>query len=281
LTAGTCFPTTAGSAIVPKNPTISVADTVMNQPAINTVPSTTPTPGNIIVPSGPNVTVTTKVAPQTGVSPSTVKIYYAVDSQALAAAPNRPTSAGSGGANYPNTATGSEGPTGTWNITLPASADRQIWFYLEAMQGTATDPFSRNFDIHPDQGAFNYLQCGTSLPTVTITTPSANTASGDQVVNATVTTSIPLSDVYLKVEDDAGATGVPEFNKLGSPRIENMCFVSGGTCSGTPAGGSQVWTYVYAADQITPTARSNVKHTITVTAVNACGMQGTASKNLN
>ncbi|TPW11943.1 MAG: hypothetical protein FD129_1560, partial [bacterium] len=153
-TGGPCTTTTAGSVTVHRNPTISVLNTVQDKPAENTAPSQTR--AALVIPSGQSVTVTTQVTPESGVPMSSVKIYYNVDANVLAAAPARPTNAGGGG-NYTFSITGIfDAVAQKWNMAMPSSPDSQIWFYLEAMDGTASDSFARNFDIYPDSGVFTY-----------------------------------------------------------------------------------------------------------------------------
>ncbi|MBI3994941.1 MAG: prepilin-type N-terminal cleavage/methylation domain-containing protein [Nitrospirae bacterium] len=296
---GICSTTTAGAVTVPRDPTLSAADTVQNQPAAFTALSQTRS--DIIVPTGATVTVTTKTTPG---QPGLMKLYYMVDNQVLVSGPDRPAAAGGGG-NYPSSVTGVfDNIQNVWNFVMPSNPDQLIWFYLEAMNGSVgspeiigdgvgnengvcedgeacetTDPFSRNFDIHPDSGVFTYVQCGTSLPVVSITKPSANSGVGDQIVNATVTTTIPLDEVVLTVTDDASAQGVPD-----STGDKTMCFGTD-SCSGTQNGSSQGWTTTYGADcsngLIAGCPRTNVKHSIKVTARDVCGQTGFATKNLN
>lgn len=276
-TSGTCSAvTTAGSVVVQKNPAISAADTVQNQPAADTALSQLR--GTVIVPAGKTVTVSTKTTPN---QPASMKIYYNVDSQNLATAPARPASAGGGG-NYTGSVAGTyDGTNLLWNIGMPSSPNTQIWFYLEAMDGTVlTDPFNRNFDIYPDSGVFTYVQCGATAPTVTITKPSANTSSGTQTVNATVSTAILMKSVTLTVTDDPSSGGVPDFTG-----DKPMCFGTDACSGATASGTSQGWTTTYGADctnaAVCSPSKTNVKHTITVTAINACGLIGSAAKNLN
>ncbi len=272
-TSGICPVTTAGFVNVHMNPTISIPDTVQNQPNPNTTPSQTP--GTWIVPTG-DVTVTTQVTPQTGFPlPSNgVKIYYYVDGNVLTAAPTRPSAAGGGGS-YSISATGSYNlSTGKWDIAMPSNPDRQIWFYLEAMDGTATDAFNRNFDILPDSGVYTYVQCGTGTPSVSITRPSGSTATGNQIVNASVSTTVPISSVQLTVTDDTSRPHVPAF--IGT---KDMCLGLDGDCNGTPGGSTQSWTTTYNSDSSGGT--TNVAHDLQVTAINACGGQGSETKPIN
>jgi hypothetical protein len=272
-TNGTCPTTTAGSATVHMNPTIIAGDTVQNQPAANTVPSQTRAAK--IVPSGQSTTVTTAVTAETGfpLPSDAVKIYYNVDANALAAAPTRPANA-KGGGNYAGSATGVfDGAAQKWNIAMPSNPDRQIWFYLEAMDGTATDSFARNFDIYPDSGVFTYVQCGTSLPTVgSLSTQVSATIPEVTTVTVTVSTTVPLkspvkplSGVWLTVTDDPTRNGslAPAFTGT-----KAMCFGSNGSCSGTESGSSQAWTTTYISSA--PDGTKTVAHDISITATNAC-----------
>ncbi|MBI3810900.1 MAG: prepilin-type N-terminal cleavage/methylation domain-containing protein [Nitrospirae bacterium] len=155
-TNGICSVKTAGSISVPKNPAISAADTVQDQPLSDTVPSQSP--GAIVLNTSNNVTVTTRVTPESAISIAYVKLYYNIDGAFLAAAPARPASAGGGG-NYSNSVTGSyNSSTDTWSLVIPATTNNRVWYYIETMDGTTSDPFKRNFDIYPDSGVFVYDQ---------------------------------------------------------------------------------------------------------------------------
>ncbi|MEK6684640.1 MAG: hypothetical protein AABY46_08285, partial [Nitrospirota bacterium] len=225
---------------------------------------------------GQTVTVTTAVTAESGIPLTSVKVYYNVDANVLATAPARPITAGGGGS-YTGSVFGTESPAGTWNIVMPSNPDTQTWFYLEALDGTASDAFARNFDIYPDSGVFTYVQCGTSLPVVSITKPSSPVAAGNQIVNATVTTTVPLSSVVLTVTDDSG-TGMPDF--IGT---KPMFFGLDNVPGGTPTGSSQVWTTTYGSDCINgcDPDRTNISHDLTVTAMDVCGKIGTAQKPIN
>lgn len=155
-TTGTCAVTTAGSAAVHKNPAIRPASTVQDQPSLNT--ATSITPGAIVATTNGTVTVSTKVTPESGFPLGSVKLHYAVTSLSISAAPIRPTAVGGGG-NYPSAVVGTYNIiTDTWSFPIPGNPNTRIWFYIEAIDGTVTDPFARNFDIYPDQGALTYDQ---------------------------------------------------------------------------------------------------------------------------
>ena len=280
-----CAVTTGGSVTVRQNPKIVPSLTVQDKPSANTAPTTVPR--ILISPSGGYVTVKTDVVQNTVtpvLTPNTVKAYFLVDSAVLNTPPARPMSPNTGGS-YNNTVVGIPvGGTDTWNIPIVAATGAggaQIWYFIEAMNGTATDAFNRNFDLHPDSGVFTYVQCGTAGPTVSITAPSGNSASGTQTVNATITTSIPLKKVQLTVIDDGASPNYPEeVPGDGQTKTLDMCFGTDTVCSGTDSGATQYWTVSYKADNA-QLGKTNIKHTIKVTAEDVCGHLTAIPKNVN
>ena len=271
-TNGTCNLVALGSAAVHQNPTISVAATVQDKPNLSTPPSKTPTDN--IVSAGDEVTVTTEVTEESGFPLPTptdgVKIYYYVDTAVLTTAPARPSNAGGGVGDYSLKITGTYDGIDTWSMVMPDLPDSQVWFYLEAMDGVDSDAF-RNFDIYPETGAFGYVHCG-SGPSITISKPGVN-ANGDQDVNTTITTGVPITTVTLTVVDDPLDSGVPQFTGT-----KDMCRGTNGNCASSTGGSSQAWTTSYLADDV---GDKTVAHTLTITATDVCGNVTTLDKDIN
>jgi hypothetical protein len=232
--AGVCTMTTAGSVAVRKYPLISAADTVQDQPSIDTIPKQSP--GAIVLNTNNPVTVTTRVTPDPSRAIKAVKLYYKASAVTVVAAPARPASPGGGG-NYASTVSGTyAAATDTWSFVIPANPAKRVWFYLEAVDGTATDSFSRNFDIYPDSGVFTYDQPGSLVIALTGSwNPDAACPSPDQVaLSGTVT-------------DSLGAA------VSGATVSVTMLDTNGGSASGiVPTNGSGVFSfnsgYVFTAD---------------------------------
>ena len=137
------------------------------------------------------------------------------------------------------------------------------------MDGTASDAFNRNFDIYPETGVFGYVHCGTAVPTLVVTQPGPANAKADQEVTVEVTTTVPISRVWMVIEDDPIDLYVPDFvtyNPSGVTNFsteQNLARGSNGVPDGLVGGSPQEWTAVYAADDtIDPDKKNNVPHDI-------------------
>ncbi|HEY5648268.1 MAG TPA: prepilin-type N-terminal cleavage/methylation domain-containing protein [Nitrospiria bacterium] len=264
---GVCTPMNVGSFLIPNAPLFNSDQTRMDQPA----PFTTVTQdvNARLVPGGVGVNITAEVFPGL-LSPSDVKVHYMVDTGGLSYGPPRDPGAGGGG-NYDQSATGTyDAASDTWNIKIPPPSDSaRIFFYLEATEGDPLDPRFRNFDIIPPDGGFGYTQCGLTGPKVNITTAGGN-ALGIQPIDATVDTLVGLKFApVLEVIQDPAAPLPPN-----GPLVQSMCRGSGGTCNP----GLSSWTAEYDSDDAD---KKQVKHSVRVTATDACGNVGFDVKGFN
>lgn len=220
-----------------------------DKPAVDTPANTTP---NLLVAANSSVVVSLPIT-DLAASITSVRIQYAVDTFGSLTAPTRPSNLTDFG-NYPNlVAMAFDSLSGLWKGTIPANNNARVWYFIEAVDSTG------NFDISPDQGAYTYAQCGTTLPTVVFNTPPTppdlTNVNNMVTVEVTASSAVGISSVFFFTDPASSTLVVPQ---------TLMAEVSPGIFRGK-----------YDATS------GNLRHVLKVTVTDNCGNQQTISRTYN
>lgn len=224
-----------------------IGGVVQDKPFLSTTASTTP--GLVVAPDTP-VEVSLPVT-DLSATVTSVRAQYAVVTSSSSTAPIRPSNLTDIG-NYPNLVTMVfDSNANLWKGTIPANNNSRIWYFIEALDSAG------NLDISPEQGAYTYAQCGTTLPTVAFISPTP--AAGN--INNIVTVRVSASSAAGISSSVLFTTGVLT---VGSPTPVTMTQVAPGEWQGS-----------YDA------TAGNLKHTLNVKVTDNCGNQQTIQRAYN